>query len=193
MSDSSSAAEWNALVRLFYDDPARLATLEEVAAGEMARDYRMLLAHQDHMTVTVERYHNGPVDVDVISSTTAGRHYARRILLRRRSDRAVVQFGIMRIDLSLVGDEVRQQIESRSIPLGRILIAHNIFRDVHLQKLWKVTPGAELQKYFGLPSAIPSYGRTAIIDFGGRPAVELLEIVTPLEEILEGLGIRSSP
>jgi chorismate-pyruvate lyase len=177
---------------LFYDDPARLATFEEVSSAAMARNYRMLLAHQDHMTVTVERYHNCPVNVEVLTSTLDDNHYARKILLRRQSDNTVVQFGIMRTDFSTVSDEVRRKIESRSMPLGRILIEHNIFRDVHLEKLWKATPGPDLQAYFGLPSPVPSYGRTAIIDCDGKPAIELLEVVTPLEEILEGLGIRSS-
>jgi chorismate-pyruvate lyase len=180
------------LLGLFYDDPTELATFEEVTSGAMARNYRMLLAHQDHMTVTVERYHNCPVNVEVLRSQSSDHHYARQSLLRRQCDGVVVQFGTVRINLSLVGDEVRRKIEGRAIPLGRILIDHNVFRDVHLEKLWRVTPGPDLKKHFGLPSAVPSYGRTAIIDYNGSPAIELLEIVTPLEEILEGLGIRSS-
>jgi chorismate-pyruvate lyase len=142
------------------------------------------------MTVTVERYHNCPVDVDVLATQMAEHHYARKILLRRQIDRAVVQFGIMRVDFAFVSDEIRRQIESQTIPLGRILINHNVLRDVKLSQLWKVTPGPDLQRLFNLPSQVPSYGRTAVIDCNGEPAIELLEIVTPLEEILEGLGIR---
>jgi chorismate-pyruvate lyase len=180
------------LVQLFYSDPTRLGTFEEVSSGQMARDYRMLLAHQDHMTVTVERYHNCPVDVEVLETQLDDRHYARKILLRRQSDKAVVQFGIVRLDFTYIEPDVRKKIESQSMPLGRILINHNVMRDVHLSQLWKVTPGADLQKLFGLPSAVPSYGRTAVIDCNGEPAIELLEIVTPLGEILEGLGIREN-
>jgi len=180
------------LVQLFYSDVAELGTFEEVSSGQMARDYRMLLAHQDHMTVTVERYHNCPVDVEVLETQLDDRHYARKILLRRQSDRAVVQFGIVRLDFAYVDDEVRKKIESQTTPLGRILINHNVLRDVHLSQLWKVTPGSDLQRHFNLPSAVPSYGRTAVIDCNGEPAIELLEIVTPLGEILEGLGIREN-
>lgn len=187
---SSDVPELTALVGLFYRDLGDLGTFEEVSSGQMARNYRMLLAHQDHMTVTVERYHNCPVTVEVLATQSTDHHYARKILLRRETDRAVVQFGIVRIDFAYLSDEVRQQIESQSAPLGRILIGHNVFRDVHLSKLWKVTPGADLQRHFNLPSPVPSYGRTAVIDCNGEPAIELLEIVTPLEEILEGLGIR---
>jgi chorismate-pyruvate lyase len=180
------------LVRLFYRDLADLGAFEEVTSAQMARNYRMLLAHQDHMTVTVERYHNCPVDVEVLETELTDHHYSRKILLRRQSDRAVVQFGIVRLDFAFVSDEVRKQIESQTIPLGRILIDHNVLRDVHLSKLWKVTPAADLQQLFNLPTAVPTYGRTAVIDCNGEPAIELLEIVTPLEEILEGLGIREA-
>jgi chorismate-pyruvate lyase len=141
------------------------------------------------MTVTVERYHNCPVDVEVLATQLTDQHYARKILLRRQSDRAVVQFGIVRLDFAFVSEEIRRQIESQEIPLGRILINHNVLRDVHLLQLWKVTPGVDLQRLFGLPTPVPSYGRTAVIDCDGQPAIELLEIVTPLREILEGLGI----
>lgn len=180
----------SSLVGLFYRDPGELGVFEEVSSGQMARNYRMLLAHQDHMTVTVERYHNCAVNVEVLETRLTDHHYARKILLRRESDGVVVQFGIVRIDFAYLSDEVRQEIESQAVPLGRILIGHNVFRDVHLSRLWKVTPGADLQRLFSLPSPVPSYGRTAIINCNGEPAIELLEIVTPLEEILEGLGIR---
>ena len=183
-------SDLTSLVRLFFAGVEDLGRFEEVSSAEMARNYRMLLAHQDHMTVTVERYHNCPVDVDVLDTALTDHHYARKILLRRRTDGAVVQFGIVRINFAFIGDDVRQLIESQTVPLGRILINHNVFRDVHLSRLWKVTPAAELQQHFSLPTAVPSYGRTAVIDCNGEPAIELLEIVTPLEEILEGLGIR---
>jgi chorismate-pyruvate lyase len=185
-------SELRHLVGLFYPSLDELATFDPVTSAEMARNYRMLLAHQDHMTVTVERYHNCPVDVEVLNTQITDHHYARKILLHRQIDGAVVQFGIVRLDFAFVSDEVRQQIESQRIPLGRILIDHNVLRDVHLSHLWKVTPGPDLQRLFHLPSPVPSYGRTAVIDCNGEPAIELLEIVTPLEEILEGLGIRRS-
>jgi chorismate-pyruvate lyase len=186
----SEHLDLSTLVRLFYPSLADLGEFEAVSSAEMARNYRMLLAHQDHMTVTVERYHNCPVDVDVLSTQLTDTHYARKILLRRQTDREVVQFGIVRLDFAFVTEEIRQQIESQSIPLGRILINHNVLRDVHLSQLWKVTPGPDLQRLFNLPTPVPSYGRTAVIDCDGRPAIDLLEIVTPLEEVLEGLGIR---
>jgi chorismate-pyruvate lyase len=168
------------LVGLFYPQPELLGRFEEVESHELSRDYRMLLAHDSHMTVTVERFHNTPVNVRVLESQLTGQHYARKILLARQNDGVVVQFGIMRLDFAAVSPEVRREVESQQTPLGRILIRHNILREVHLTKLWRVTPGEDLRRLFGLADDQVTYGRTAIIDCDGEPAVELLEIVTPV-------------
>jgi hypothetical protein len=47
----------------FFPTLADLGTFEPVAADEMPADYRALLAHDDHMTVTVEAFHKCLVDV----------------------------------------------------------------------------------------------------------------------------------
>jgi len=168
------------LVGLFYERTEQLGRFDEVDSHDLSRDFRMLLAHDSHMTVTVERFHNGPVNVQVLQTQWAGNHYARKILLSRQSDGGVVQFGIMRLDLSCVSPAVRREVESQQTPLGRILIQHNVLREVHLTKLWRVTPGAELREIFSMPEGRVTYGRTAIIHCNGEPAIELLEIVSPV-------------
>jgi chorismate-pyruvate lyase len=182
----------NALTELFYSDLAQLGVFEEVTADQLARDYRMLLAHRDHMTVTMERFYNEPVKLEVLEGRSSAPFYGRKILLRRESDNVVVQFGIVRINFDYVTDEVRQQIESRSIPLGRILINHNVLRDVHLGTLWRIEPGPVLRQHFGLTTSVITYGRTALIECDGQPAIELLEIAAPLAEVPEGPGAQAT-
>jgi chorismate-pyruvate lyase len=168
------------LVGLFYADRAELGVFEAVAPAAMPAYYQRLLAHQNHMTVTVEAYHNSHVDVEVLESHLRDdRYYSRKILLRRQSDGAVVQFGIVRLNFDYVSEQVRQQVESRRAPVGRILIQNNVLREVRLFQLWKVTPGPDLRALFNIPAGAVTYGRTAIIDCNHAPAVELLEIVTP--------------
>jgi chorismate-pyruvate lyase len=168
------------LVSLFYSDPARLSHFESAVEDEMPSDYAGLLAHENHMTVTVERFFRSSVDVKVLETDTTPTHYARKILLSRQTDGAVVQFGIMRLKLSCLSAEVRKEVESRRTPLGRILIQHNVLREVHLVKLWKAEAGPDLATYFGVPHGTLTYGRTAMIDCNGEPGVELLEIVRPM-------------
>ena len=168
------------LVKLFYDQPERLARFQWSPEDGVPDGYRSLLAHEHHMTVTVEQFHQSPVDVEVLQKAVTARHYARMILLRRQLDQHVVQFGIMRVNLSYLTDEVSAEIVAERTPLGRILIKHDVLRRIHLVSLWKTTPGADLCRFFGLEGPEITYGRTALIECDHEPAIELLEIVTPL-------------
>lgn len=180
MSDTHPVTpDLDELAALFYPSTEALGRFEEVAAADMPPVFQQLLAHNNHMTVTVEGYHQSPVNVRVLDKSIQGDHYARKILLARQSDGSVVQYGIMRIDLAQVSAEVRRQIESEGIPLGRVLISHNVLREVELVSLWRIEPGDELRTLLNTALGEIVYGRTALIHVAGEPAVELLEIVTP--------------
>ncbi len=170
----------NELIGLFYPSVAALGVFAAAASSVVPDEYRRLLDHNNHMTVTVEAFHRCPVDVRVIDRRVTPTHYARKILLSRQSDGAIVQFGIMRVNLALLKDAVRERILAEDTPLGRILIENDVLRSVRLRSLWQVVPGEELQAYFALPGPLCTYGRTAVIELNEAPAVEVLEIVTPI-------------
>jgi chorismate-pyruvate lyase len=165
------------LVDLFYDNAAELGQFVEVPPEIMPSDYQTLLAHHDHMTVTVEKYHGCPVDLQVLQEKFENGYYARKILLKRHDNGRVVQFGIVRLAMGVLDDEVRAEIEQKQTPLGRILIEHNVLRNVRLVSTWKIKPNSELADFFGCDGG-DCFGRTALIYFHDKPAVELLEIVT---------------
>jgi chorismate-pyruvate lyase len=167
------------LAGLFYSDLAELGSFEEVLAENMPEPYRTLLAHHKHMTVSVEKHHGSKVEVEVLAAKRNGDYYFRKIILHRQSDQRVVLFGIPRLNLRLVEDDVRREILSESKPLGRVLIEHNVMREVQLGSLYRVTPGPELCRLFGLAEPAQIYGRTAFIYCDGFVAIELLEIVPP--------------
>ncbi len=176
MPDQWATPDLQSLVDLFYEDASVVGKFEEVNGAEMPEPYRELLAHSSHMTVTVERFHNSTVDVEVVEAKKTANHYSRKILLKRQTDGHVVQFGIVRLNTSFLSETVRSEIESEQTPLGRILISHNVLRTVKLLSLWKIDTGSDLKKYFH-DDLKTCYGRTALIYCDGVPAVELLEIV----------------
>jgi chorismate-pyruvate lyase len=170
------------LVGLFYEQPRDLGTFERIPLeADVPQPYRQLLAHNEHMTVTLEAFHRCNVDVQVLASRRDNGFYSRKILLTRQSDGVVVLFGIPRLHTEYLDDEVRREIESETKPLGRVLIDHNVLREVQLVALWKVQPGPDLCRMFGLEVHQTVYGRTALIFCNGEPAIELLEIVAPRE------------
>jgi chorismate-pyruvate lyase len=167
------------LASLFYSDLGELGAFEEVLAEATPEPYRKLLAHHEHMTVAIEQHHGCKVDVEVLRARDDGDYYSRKIVLHRQSDRAPVLFGIPRINLRLLADDVRQEIVGKKSPLGRVLIEHNIMREVQLASLYRVQPGPDLQRLMGIPASATTYGRTAFIYLDGYIAIELLEIVAP--------------
>jgi chorismate-pyruvate lyase len=165
------------LVDLFYDSPEELGEFEEVEADQLPPNYRQLLAHHSHMTVTLEEFHRSMVDVRVLDSITSNSHYSRTIVLHRKSDSRAVQYGIVRLHRSFLEDEVFEEIVEQREPLGRILIRHNVLRQVKLLSLWNVELGPALKSALDRSELEICYGRTALIYCNGLPAVELLEIV----------------
>lgn len=168
------------MVGMFHPTSDALGRFEPVTADEMPLAYRDLLAHEHHMTVAVEAFHQGPVDVHVLGTQVSSQWYAREILLRRRSDNVVVQYGIMRLYLSLLAPHVQAEVLSERIPLGHILIRHDILRRIELVQLYRVTPGERLTACMELDRPRTTYGRTARIHSGDKLGVELLEIVVPV-------------
>ncbi|MCA9136843.1 MAG: hypothetical protein KDB00_08790 [Planctomycetales bacterium] len=187
------------LVRLFHSDESELGFFRAcLTAEEIPQPRRELLNHEAHMTVTVEAHHGCPVDVRVartvlgpgvddplgpqgsnLDIAATGRWYAREITLHRQSDQRPVQYGIVRLNIDALAPEVWHEIHSEKIPLGRVLISHQVLREVELCGLWEVVAGHSLASLLEMSVGEVTYGRTARIFCDYVPAIELLEIVTP--------------
>ncbi len=165
------------LATLFYASLSMLGQFEPVAVDLLPAEHRTLLAHNDHMTVALELFHKSPVSVEAVAEWRDEASYARTSLLRRQTDGAVVQFGMMRIWLADLPAAAQEEIANKRVPLGRVLIEHNLLREVELITLWRITPGPVLEQYLGASRKAPIYGRTAQILVDERPTVQLLEIV----------------
>jgi chorismate-pyruvate lyase len=177
----------SAAADLFTPSAARLATLFYASLDELGHftpatvdalpaDYRVLLAHHDHMTVALEAFHDSLMSVRALAEWRDDASYARCSLLSRQTDSSVVQFGIMRIWLADLPQAAQDEIAGKRAPLGRVLIRHNLLREVELITLWQIVPGPVLKQHLQLTSDTPIYGRTAQILVDERPTVQLLEI-----------------
>ena len=163
------------LAELFAPFPASPPPAADlVPAAELPQPFRHLLDHTHHMTVTVEAHHGGPVDVRVLETARTGDDYARRILLTRRGDGAVVQFGAVRIDLAALPPAVRDEVLGERTPLGRVLISHDVLRTVTPTAFLRVTPTPDLAGWLGDG---PLYGRLGVLTVDGRPAIRVCEIL----------------
>ncbi len=168
------------LTKLFPADEALFLKAEHIPSAVTPEPYKAMLVHDHHMTVAMETYHKSPVDVRVLDQRLDGDIYSREILLLKQGTEAVVQYGLVRFNLSYVTDDVRREILAEQTPLGRILINHNVLRHIDLGAILEITAGPRLARHFRMPVGGLTYGRLATIFCNRQPAVDLLEISAPL-------------
>jgi hypothetical protein len=174
--------------RLFDD-------VEHIPASLTPEPYRHLLVHDHHMTLAMEEFHDHPVQVHVVDRHFEEAGYYRTSILTvpatvigRTAGRAgtrfpgerAVQFGAIRFNFEFVTQEVREAIVAEKIPLGQVLIDHNVLRHIDLGAILRIRLGPELADIFGCDRGHETYGRLATIFCNRRPAVDLLEVSAPL-------------
>ena len=155
-------------------------TAAVVPAESVPDPYHRLLVHTHHMTVTVEEFYGGPVDVRVLASKRTGDEYARKILLSLRDGGRVVQFGLVRIDLGVCPPAVRDEIVAGKTPLGRVLIEHDMLRRIEPTAFLRCRLSARMADWFGASPGAETYGRLGVIYTGEKPVVEVLEVLAPV-------------
>ncbi|QDT96202.1 hypothetical protein [Gimesia aquarii] len=172
--------ELDALVRLFPNEQPLFEQAEHVSSASLPDPYKSLLAHNHHMTVTMEEYHKSAVDVRVLDQRLDENVYSRAILLLKTGTEEVVQFGIVRFNFDYVTKAVKEEILAGKIPLGRVLINHNVLRHVDLGAVLRITAGPGLAKVMKIEPGGITYGRLATIFCNQQPAIDLLEVSAPL-------------
>lgn len=172
--------ELNRLTNMFPESTPLMAKVEHTPARATPEPYREMLAHDHHMTVTMEGYHKSPVDVVVLDQASDGNLYCRKILLVKQGTDFPVQFGLVRFNFEYVTEAVKSEILSGEIPLGRVLINHNVLRHVDLGAILRITAGAGLAGFLKMEEEQITYGRLATIFCNNQPAVDLLEVSRPL-------------
>jgi chorismate-pyruvate lyase len=160
-----------------------IVAVKTIAGDQMPEPYHRLLVHTHHMTVTVERFYEDKVDVKVLKVRRDGDDYARKILLTLKNTGRVVQFGMPRVNLSLLSQIVRDEIVAGGTPLGRVLINNHVLRRIEPIAYLEVTLGPVLAGQFDVPPGTRTYGRTGVIFTNEQPAIEVLEVLAPIQPI----------
>ncbi len=173
--------ELKSLIERFPSVSPLIERAEHVPSVMTPEPYKSLLAHNHHMTVAMESYHKSSVEVRVLAKRLDGNVYCRKIVLLKQGTEQIVQFGIVQFDLKSVSERVREEILCEKTPLGRILIQHNVFLQIDLGAILRITAGPGLSEALQMPLHGQTFGRLATIFCDGQPAVDLLEISAPLK------------
>ncbi len=172
--------ELKKLTSLFSGEPL-FQTKEHIPSSTTPEPYKRLLVHEHHMTVTMEEFHRCRVAVQVLQQRLEGDTYSREILLTREGTNEVVQYGLVQFHFEFVTQAVRDEILRGQIPLGRVLIEHNVLRHIDLGAILHLQLGPRLAGLMNVAPGTWTYGRMATIFCNRRPAVDLLEVSTPLQ------------
>ncbi len=165
-----------------YEPPGAGAHWQAVDRTDVPAPFNELLVHTDHMTTRLAAYHGGPVTLRVLEQRHEGDLYRRKIVLTREGSESVIEFGIVRIDLSVTPVAVRSAILEQSAPLGDILIEDGVHRRIDPRWFVRFTAGSPLVASCGWDADGDVYGRVGTIYCNDQPAIELLEVVTGRRE-----------
>lgn len=153
-----------------------------VQPDEIPHPQDHLLVHHDHMTVVLQKHHGRPVAVRVLDEHLSGDYYTRKIALTPGPDSdKVVEWGIVRLDFRYMAPEVRDEILAKQLPLGAVLIKHNVLRRIKPRWFMRFPPGGAVLDAFGAKATTDLYGRIGMIYCDEEPAIEVLEIVDGIE------------
>ena len=180
MAELEPASRLRKLFEIFAGKlPVQVPEFEVIPSAEVPPPYRDLLVHDQHMTVTLERFHGRPVELRVLARHLEGGEYARMILLALEGTDKIVEFGIFRMDLTCCSQVVQDEIIAGKTPLGRILIEHDVLRRIEPTAFLKIWPNDAIREWFGSSEKQPIYGRLASIHCNNLLAIELLEVARP--------------
>jgi hypothetical protein len=160
-----------------------------VQPDEIPYPQDQLLVHHDHMTLVLEKHHKSPVEVTVLEEHNGGPIYTRKISLSPRNQPAkIVEWGIVRLDFRYMDPDVRDEILSKKLPLGAVLIKHDVLRRIKPRWFIRCPADGPLLRLFGRPgTADDIYGRIGTIYCNDEPAIQLIELVlNPLLLVLKG-------
>jgi hypothetical protein len=136
-----------------------------------------LLVHHDHMTIVLQRHHGSPVKVHVMEEHLNGDLYTRKICLTPINSDKVVEWGIVRLNFRYMPEAVKQEILGRQMPLGAILVKHDVHRRIKPRYFLRLPESSAVVGLFGATNSEPLYGRIGTIYCDDEPCIEVLEIV----------------
>lgn len=172
----------SALCEGFAEAEGFASACAEVDAADMPAAYQGLLAHDGHMTAKLNALHDTRVALRVHRHLEEDGRYRRFITLVPAGTNHVVEVGVVRLNLDVLGEDVRARIVERQTPLGDIFTQHDVMTHVDPHWFFRFRADA-MSGSFGRELKGDVFGRVATIHLNGEPALELLEVVS--DELLK--------
>ncbi len=148
-----------------------------LSASEIPPPYRSLLAHEQAMTLTLERHFRARVVLRALSTFAQGRWYSRRVLLVREDSGRPVEMGAFRMNLNALEPHIRTQILANEVPLGRLLRSGGVDYRSRPKLFLAVTPNSEMMGVFWMRKPRTLYGRQTEVTLDGKKIGDIVEVL----------------
>lgn len=145
-----------------------------VSPAELPHRPRLLLDHQEHMTLRLRETIGVAIALDVLAERIDDGAYVREILLRRVDTRSPVEFGAVRVREDRLPPSMVTEIRSKQRPLGDILMSHAILKQIEPRWFFEFNAASRPASLLGCGRA---FGRLGVIHCDGHAAIEVLEAV----------------
>lgn len=155
--------------------------MRAIVSTEMPLPYRGLLVHDNDMTPTLEAFHQGTIHIEVLSRRQEDGFYFREVILHMDESEKPVEFGAIKMDLSLFPEEARTLILGEYLPLGTILHKCNLIHTSHPTAFFEVQSDDFINRGFKLTGQHTLYGRRNTLWNPERKALADIVEILPLE------------
>ncbi len=157
-----------------------LPRIDAVDGKDVPEPYKSLLVHGDDMTPTLEKFHGAEVHLTVMRRQQRGDFYFREVVLTLDGTNRPIEFGAIKMNLTLFSPAARKLILEEREPLGHILrdcaVAHASRPKAYL----RVESDDFINSALQLTGRHTLYGRrNTHFDTQNRPLAEIVEILPP--------------
>ena len=168
----------------FYSMAKReLPALEQVDGDDIPQPYRQLLVHNEDMTPTLEKFHDERIYLNVISRQHRGDFYFREVILLTQRKRLPVEFGAIKMNLTLFPAGAKRLILEEREPLGTILSEFKIPHASRPKAFLRIHADSFIKGALQLSGEQVLYGRrNTLFDPQQRALAEIVEILPLADE-----------
>jgi hypothetical protein len=160
-----------------------LPALEQLEGDDLPEPYRRLLVHNEDMTPTLEKFHDERIYLNVISRQHRGDYYFREVILLTQRKRMPVEFGAIKINLTLFPAGARRLILEEQEPLGTVLSDLKIPHSSQPKAFLRIQADSFIKGALQLSGEHVLYGRrNTLFDPQQRAMAEIVEILPPAED-----------
>ncbi len=150
--------------------------------SRMPEPARQLLVHDRDMTPTLIDFFGEDIELEVLDMEEEHLTIKREVILHLVETRVPVEFGAIKIDISLMEPPVRDMVREGKKPLGGILNEQNLQHQSSPSGYFQVTSDDILQRAFEFNDFPVLYGRCNTLKYAnGNTLADVVEVLPPLE------------